>query len=60
MISNHALKSKFIDSLRPDLKMPIRTQMDYNWDFTKIVKKATEIADILKSSHTIPPPLKAK
>ena len=46
IISNHALKLKFIDSLKPDLKMPIRTQIDYEWDFTKIVKKATEIADI--------------
>ena len=54
MISNHALKLKCIDSLRPDLTMPIRTQIDYHWDLAKIFKKATEIADILKSSHTKP------
>ena len=46
MISNHKLKSKFINGLRPDLRLAVRRQIHYDMSFDDIVAKATVIADI--------------
>jgi len=58
MISNHALKLTFINGLRPDLKLAVRTQINYDMSFHEIVAKATVIADITKSAPHKPTPAK--
>jgi len=60
MTSNHALKLEFINALRPDLKMSIRTQINYDMSFDEIVTKATIIADIHKSASNKLTPAKDK
>jgi len=50
MISNHARKLKFIKGLRPDLKLAVRTQINYDMSLDEIVAKATVIANIHKSA----------
>ena len=60
MISNHALKLKFINGLRPDLKLAVRTQINYDMSFDEIVAKATVICDIYKSAPHKPTPAKDK
>jgi len=60
MISNHALKLKFINGMRPDLKLAVRTQINYDMSFDEIVAKATVIADIHKSAPHKNTPAKDK
>ena len=58
MNSNHALKLKFINGLRPDLKLAVRIQINYDKSFDEIVAKATVISDITKSAPYKPTPVK--
>ena len=48
MISNHALKWTFMNGLRSNLKLVVRTQINYNISFDDIVGNATGIAYITK------------
>jgi len=60
MISNHGLKLKFINGLRPELKLAVtvRTQINYDMSFDEIVAKATVISDITKPAPHKPTPTK--
>jgi len=59
-ISNHTLKLKFINGLRPDLKLAIRRQINYYMSLHEKVAKAPVIADITKSALHKPTPAKDK
>jgi len=60
MIRNQGVLLKFMNSLRPDLKLAVRTQIDYDMSFDEIVTKATVMADIYKSGSHTPAPAKDK